>query len=147
LKRRLGQPAPAGSRQPQEPSFFDAEVTERPDVEVVHLEGDIDLSNAQAVAAKLARAVDNQPLGLVVDLSSTSYLDSAGLRVLFQLAARLERHRQQLYLVVSEGSPIRRILSLTDFEGSAPIASTVEAAVARIKSALGAREDPYGSHR
>ena len=147
LKRRLGQPAAVGSPQPQERVFVDVEVRDRPEVEVVHLKGDIDLSNAQAVAAKLASAVDNQPLGLVVDLSDTSYLDSAGLRVLFQLAARLERHRQQLYLVVSEGSPIRRVLSLTDFEGSAPITATVEGAVARIKSALSSREDPYGSHR
>jgi anti-anti-sigma factor len=147
LIRALGRRVEASDQPLEGESDLEVGSEKLPEVEVVHLEGDIDLSNAESVAADLARAVDNERLGLVVDLSDISYLDSAGLRILFHLAARLERHRQQLLLVVPEESPIRRALSLTEFETSAPIATSVEAAVAEIQATLGPPNRAYGNQR
>lgn len=105
-------------------------------VKVVRFEGDIDLSNARKLEAELVSAIGNEALGLVVDLSDARHLDSAGVRLLFQLAARLAQRRQHLRVVVSEGSAIHRVLLLTKLETSAPLTTTVEEAVAQIRSAL-----------
>jgi anti-anti-sigma factor len=137
LRRRLG-PGEA-PHQPVAPEASLMAGLEDPGVELVELEREIDLSNVGEMADLLGRAVDNHPLGLVVDLSRTTYLDSAGIRLLFQVAARLERHRQQLRVVVPEGSPIRRVLALTRFESCAPIDPSVEAAMAGIRSAFDTR--------
>ncbi|MFG3250801.1 STAS domain-containing protein [Streptomyces sp. NPDC048187] len=48
--------------------------------------GEIDMSNSGV----LARALDETPGPVVVDLTAVEYLDSAGLSVLFAHAARLE---------------------------------------------------------
>ena len=59
------------------------------EVRVVAVEGDVDISRAPVLREELRRSVDNHDLGLVVDLSETRYLDSAGVNVLFELAEDL----------------------------------------------------------
>lgn len=56
-----------------------------PAVDVLTAVGEIDLSNADA----LARALDATPGPVVLDLTGVGYLDSAGLNVLFARAPRL----------------------------------------------------------
>ena len=50
---------------------------------------------------------------VLVDLSETSYLDSAGIAMIFRLVARLTWRRQELRLVVPADAPIRKVLELT----------------------------------
>jgi anti-anti-sigma factor len=103
-------------------------------VEVVRLEGDIDLASARRVEERVFGAVGNEALGLVVDLSGVRHLDSAGVRLLFQLASRLERSRQRLALVVPEDSPVRRVLVFAQLDQRAPLSPTVEEAMAQLRS-------------
>jgi len=49
---------------------------------VARITGDIDLSNVEEWTATLEAAVPNHALGLVVDLSGVTYLDSTGIRLL-----------------------------------------------------------------
>lgn len=79
---------------------------------VVRLRGEIDLSNADALAEVAADAVPNSARGLVLDLSAVTYLDSTGLRLVFRLARRLGDRQQALRLVVPEASRIARVLDL-----------------------------------
>jgi anti-sigma B factor antagonist len=83
------------------------------DVLVASVEGEIDISNASELEAALSASLPNNALGIVLDLTRTSYIDSAGVHFLFGLGARLTRRRQQLRLVVGDGSPIARVLKLT----------------------------------
>ncbi|MGH2810200.1 MAG: hypothetical protein ACRDIA_04885, partial [Actinomycetota bacterium] len=69
--------------------------------------------------------------------------DSAGIQVLFQLASRLKAHRQQLRLVMSEMSPIRKVISLIELDKVAPVLPTVEKAVEDIKAAQRALETAW----
>jgi anti-anti-sigma factor len=103
-------------------------------VEVVRLGGDIDLASARRVEERVFGAVGNEALGLVVDLSGVRHLDSAGVRLLFQLASRLERSRQRLALVVPEDSPVRRVLVFAQLDQRAPLSPTVEEAMAQLRS-------------
>lgn len=67
-------------------------------------------------------------------LSGARHIDSAGVRLLFQLAARLGQRRQQLGIVVPEDSSIRRVLLLTKLDTAAWLSTSVEEATARTLS-------------
>jgi anti-anti-sigma factor len=104
------------------------------DVVVARVSGEIDLSNAQDLRSALVDAVPNSALGLVVDLTATTYLDSSGVHLLFDLAERLRRRQQQLGLAVPEGASIRRVLRIVDMGGAVPLVATVDEAVAGIRA-------------
>lgn len=105
------------------------------DVVVARVTGEIDLASADAVGGELATAVPNRALGLVLDLSGTSYLDSSGVSLVFELAERLRRRQQQFRLVVPEKAPLRRVLKIVNAAGVVPIAETVDAAASEIRAA------------
>jgi anti-sigma B factor antagonist len=97
---------------------------------VAHLSGEVDMSNSSYVGTELAGCVPNDALALVIDLARTRYLDSAAIEMLFDLARRLSRRRQQLRLMLPAGSPLTRLLELTDIASVAPVFDSLEAALA-----------------
>ena len=97
---------------------------------LARLSGEVDMTNASYVSEELTNAVPNEAIALVVDLSGTRYLDSAAIELLFELARRLARRRQQLRLALPSNSPLRRVLSLTDVESVAPVFETADEALA-----------------
>jgi anti-anti-sigma factor len=80
--------------------------------EILRVSGEIDLSNATLVRDAIGAALPDLPV-VIVDLSGTTYLDSAGIAMFFRLAERLSYDRQELHLVVPPDAPIRRVLTLT----------------------------------
>jgi anti-anti-sigma factor len=96
---------------------------------VAHVSGEVDLSNATSVTERLVAAMPNSATALVLDLSGTQYLDSSGVRMLFELAQRLRNRGQELELVVPDDSNVKRVLLLTEVERVVPMSSSVEAAV------------------
>jgi anti-anti-sigma factor len=74
--------------------------------------GEVDLSNAAAVQETLLRAISNEATTVSVDLGAVEYLDSAGLRLLYALAGRLDTLQIALELVVPLDSPARRVVEL-----------------------------------
>ena len=95
---------------------------------VARLSGEVDMTNAEYVRDELTAAVPNDAHALVIDLSGAHYLDSAAIELLFELSRRLGRRRLELRLVVPAGSPLTRLLTLTDVGSVAPIhASLAEA--------------------
>jgi anti-sigma B factor antagonist/stage II sporulation protein AA (anti-sigma F factor antagonist) len=105
------------------------------EVVVARVMGEIDLASADIIGGELAEAVPNRALGLIVDLSGTSYLDSSGISLVFELAERLRRRQQQLRLVVPESAPLRRVLRIVNAGGVVPIVETVEEAALQIRAA------------
>lgn len=81
---------------------------------LVRVSGEIDLSNARAVMDAIGLAVPHEASLVVVDLSETDYLDSAGIAMIFRLAERLSHRRQDLRLVVPAEAPVRAVLELTN---------------------------------
>jgi stage II sporulation protein AA (anti-sigma F factor antagonist) len=79
---------------------------------VILVSGEIDISNAAHFAQVLNRSVSNLDHELILGLSQVTYVDSAGIKVMFELARRLKDHQQRLLLVVPQGSRIRRSLTL-----------------------------------
>lgn len=80
---------------------------------IATLSGEVDLSNAQDLGERLRSHVTNQHSRLLVDLSGITYLDSAGLRLLFELALTLRDHRQEIHVVVPPESQASRTIAIT----------------------------------
>ena len=87
----------------------------------ISLSGEIDLANATFVEDEIRSAVAYQPSAVSVDLTDLSYIDSAGIRILYGLASRLQALRVVLELIVPVESPTRRLIELSGFESIAAL--------------------------
>jgi anti-anti-sigma factor len=112
-------------------TLADIEVERHDSAVVARLSGEVDMTNAGFVRDELMGAVPNDALALVVDLTGCRYLDSAAIEVIFDLARRLGRRRQQLRLVLPDGSPLGRVLTLTDVNSVAPVHASLDSALAQ----------------
>ena len=99
------------------------------DVPVGVVTGEVDASNVAEVGAALRGLVTNQSSVLVVDLSPTTYLDSAGINLMFALGDELRSRQLTLKLVIATGSSIARMLSITGLDKTYPTFSTLGAAL------------------
>ena len=100
------------------------------DVPVGAIHGEIDASNVAEVGLALRGLVSNQSTVLVIDLSATTYLDSAGINLLFALGEEMRGRQQRLAIVVLETSPIARMIALTGLDRTVTTHGTLGAALA-----------------
>jgi anti-anti-sigma factor len=105
----------------------------REEAPVARLAGEVDASNAPGFTAELKRAVPNTAIGLVLDLSETTYIDSSGLHLIFDLAAALRRRQQVLQIVVSPDTFIADVLGAVNLSGAARTSPTLPEALAAVK--------------
>jgi anti-anti-sigma factor len=127
-------------------------VTEHPNVTiaaddgvvVASLSGEIDLSNAAEITDALLGGVPNEALGLVIDLSAVSYIDSAGVRMLAELDHRLGWRAQALRVVAPQESRSRRVLEIAGLERVLSLDTTVEAAQGSVQDPSEEPELPDG---
>ncbi len=78
---------------------------------VVQVVGEVDVSNADELRAKLHEALDRAPSALEVDLEEVSYIDSTGIGVL----VGAQHHAQEVHVsftVVRPQHNVARVLSL-----------------------------------
>ena len=85
----------------------DASVDVRTSGDRVHftISGDVDLANAADIEADLTDAIRNRATGVTLDLTGVTYLDSAGLQVVFALTVSLRRLQIDIRVIAPEGSP------------------------------------------
>jgi anti-sigma B factor antagonist len=100
---------------------------------VLALPAEIDVTNADEVREVLRAAVSRAPGVLIIDMSATTFCDSAGVQAIIdaynQVAARNKDAATgtQLRLVASA---VRRIITLVGIDQLIPVYSSVEAALA-----------------
>jgi anti-anti-sigma factor len=97
-------------------------------VDVLRLSGELDLANARDVEEALLEHVAETSPGLVADLTSLQYVDSAGIRLFVEISERLRRNRQAFALAVPEDAPISRTLAIVKLDLLVPIHRTIESA-------------------
>ena len=86
---------------------------EREDETVVAVvTGEVDMSNATSVRQQIAEFVTPDDDAVVIDLSTLSFIDSAGLHSLIELGTVLDERRQKLLLCLPPGSTIRRAIEI-----------------------------------
>ena len=107
------------------------QVSRHGDATVAAISGEVDASNAPELAADLRDLISNRSTQLVVDLSPTRYLDSAGINLLFGLGEELRSHQVGLRLVVDPASPVARMLALTGLDKANPTFASLLDALAQ----------------
>jgi anti-anti-sigma factor len=116
-------------------------------VMIASLGGEIDLSNAEGLRHEIAEAIPNDSAGLVIDLSGVGYLDSSGLRLLFDMVRRVERRQQRMATVVPRSSHLRELLVISGGISRLAVQDTLDDALARVRGEEPARrssECPQG---
>lgn len=101
-------------------------------VGVVTIAGEVDIIQAHALRDRLLGAVRNEDLGLVIDLSEATYIDSVGVSLLFELAERLGERQLKLAVVLRDDGLVERVLTMVDLRSVAEVQPTVETAISAI---------------
>ena len=91
------------------------------EIPVARVQGEVDASNVKEIGDRVRGLLSNRSVALVIDLSGTTYLDSAGINLLFALAEELRSRQQRLALVVADRSPIARMVALTGLDATVPV--------------------------
>ena len=105
------------------------------DVELARVAGEVDASNVADLSQRLLAAVSNRARALVIDLTETSYIDSSGISLIFDAAARMRNRRQELRLVVEPKSFVGEVLAAVSMENSVPIDPALGDALRAIETA------------
>jgi anti-sigma B factor antagonist len=87
--------------------------TSRDGVELLLVEGELDIATAPRLITALNNAVQEVLHSLVVDLSDCGFMDSTGLALLINAHRRLAR-RSKGFAVVCPPGPLRRVFEVTD---------------------------------
>jgi anti-anti-sigma factor len=104
-------------------------------VGVVTLTGEMDIVQAGQLRERLLGAVRNEDLGLVVDLTEASYIDSVGVSLLFELAEKLSERQLRLGVVLPGGGLVGRVLGIVNLGAVAELYPSVDEALAAIRGA------------
>jgi len=103
-------------------------------VQVVAVQGELDLSTAPRVGELLEDAARDATRPLVVDLTRCKFVDSTGLAMLLH-GAKPAQNGESNAALVSPGGEVRRLLELTAIDRTIPVFDTLAAAVEAVLAA------------
>jgi anti-anti-sigma factor len=106
------------------------------EVPVVRAPADIDAANSTKVRDELTACTTEGGFELIVDLSNTRYLDSAGIDMLFRLSQSLSQRRASLRIVIPAASDLVRLVEIVGLPSTIPVYADVNAA---LEAASGSR--------
>jgi len=97
------------------PELASVEITRRGDGAVhARLSGELDMASAPEVGTRLYDAVSRGATSLTVDMSELTFLDSAGVELLYRLREDFAARQLTLTLVIPPGTPVRRSIEVSD---------------------------------
>jgi anti-sigma B factor antagonist len=95
---------------------------------VISLPAEIDMINADLIRDDLLSVLNRGPATLIVDMSATTFCNSAGVNALLRAHRRATASESHMWLVVP-APPVRRVLSITGVDYLMEIYPTVTAAL------------------
>ena len=98
--------------------------------------GEIDLTNADGLREALLSALNGNAVGLVADLTGTTFLDSAGVTAIVRASRRAADTGVTFRLAVTT-LPVLRVLTLVGIDRLIEVHSTVAEAVASLPDHTG----------
>jgi anti-sigma B factor antagonist len=99
---------------------------------VVSLPAEVDISNADEIREELLAVINCGAEVMIVDMSKTSFCDSAGVGALVRAFRRATSGGTKMRLVIA-GPPVERVLTLTGIDRLIEIYPSVAAAVGSSK--------------
>ena len=82
---------------------------------VVMMPAEIDVANARAILDKLLSVLDREPVTLIVDMSVTTFCDSAGVNAVLRAYKRASAAGAELRLVMPAPA-VRRVFTVTGLD-------------------------------
>ncbi len=101
-------------------------------VSVAELSGEIDVSNAGELSARISELTAEESGGLALDLTRVDYLDSSGLRMLLNLASTVADRGRELRVVVQKGSFVASLMKTTGVDGILSVDTSRDEAVSEL---------------
>jgi anti-sigma B factor antagonist len=105
------------------------ERTSRDGVDVLSVEGEVDVATAPRLLSALNDAVAEAVRSVIIDLTSVGFMDSTGLALLINAHRRLTARRKG-FAVVCPAGPLRRVFELTDMVDTLHVCPDRETATA-----------------
>ena len=102
---------------------------------VVTAAGEIDLTNAEGLRDALLSVLNAGALGLVVDMTATTFIDSAGVTALVRASRRASASRATVRLAVTAPS-VLRVLNLVGIDQLIKVYPSVTEALASLPAQL-----------
>jgi len=99
---------------------------DRAGLRILHVRGEVDITNVEDIRAALERAVPNDVGTVVVDLGETDYIDSVGMQMLFRFGSRLRDRRHVYHLRVPPDSPLRSVLQIAGMTSTADVVGALD---------------------
>ena len=99
------------------------------------LSEEFEISTAHGIRDALLGTLTNHDHGIVVDLQQVTFLDSAGINVLFELAERLEGRQQRVAVVLPDRAVVKRVVELVGLGSAVSICPSVDDAMGAIPPA------------
>lgn len=116
------------------------EVDDLPDVRVIHLVGECDLSTASMLGTELNQAIADGR-HVVLDVHLLTYIDSTGVLTIATAQETLAQNRRQLRIAGAHGI-LSRILRISRLDGHIPTHETVDEAIQEIVVSANGRTPP-----
>jgi anti-sigma B factor antagonist len=113
----------------------EVEMEHRDSVSIARVSGEVEITSAGALREQLLDAVRNDDLGLIIDLSDTSFIDSVGVSLLFELAERVTGRQLRFAVVVPAEGLVQRVLTIVDLSSVAEIHRDLGTALAAVRGA------------
>jgi anti-sigma B factor antagonist len=105
------------------------ERTSQDGVDVLFVEGEIDVASAPRLIGALNDAVAEAARSVIIDLTSVGFMDSTGLALLINAHRRLAVRRKGFAVVCPVG-PLRRVFEITDMVDTLRVCPDRETAAA-----------------
>jgi anti-sigma B factor antagonist len=99
-------------------------VAEHGGATVATMKGELTLLNALGIGKELEARVEHGTETVVLDLSGVTFLDSAGIQLLFRINRLVGSWGGRLRLVVPSSAPVHRIIRIVDPGGYIPLHAT-----------------------
>ena len=86
--------------------------------------GEVDLANAATAEKQIMRGVSGDLAAVTLDLTGLSYIDSAGLWILFRLGTHLTTAKIAGEVLVPADGPVRRMVETAGVAAAIPVRPT-----------------------
>jgi anti-sigma B factor antagonist len=107
-------------------------IERRDSVCIVRVRGDFDISTIGDAQRTIHGAVTNHDHAMVLDLTESGFVDSAGVNTIFALGEALADRQLAMALVVPPGGLVARVFEIVDVSQVAAVHPTLDAAMGAV---------------